>query len=284
MTPAVLSIQSRVAYGHVGQGAAVLPLQRMGFEVLTLDTVQLAHHPGHGGFVGRFEEPGPLEDMLEALERIGALKSCVGVLSGYLGTPAMAGLVEDALQRVRRLCPRAVYCCDPVIGDTHTGVFVRPGIEEAFRERLAPQADLLVPNVFELGRLSGVEIAGPDDALRAADRLRAQGASTVVATGLPLPGEADRLGMLAADASGAWLVTTARHPVLLHDTGDAFSALILGHRLRGRPWSDALATAAAAMAALVERTIEEGGPELALIPAQDDLLAPGAALPAVRLR
>lgn len=283
MTPAVLSIQSRVAYGHVGNGAAVLPLQRLGFEVVTLDTVQLAHHPGYGGFVGRFEDPVALAEMLDSLERIGVLDRCAAVLSGYLGRPEMAGLVEQAVGRVRRRRPDAVYCCDPVIGDTHTGVFVRPGIEEAFRDRLAAQADLLVPNVFELGRLSGLAIDGPADALRAARLLRGHGSAAVVASGLPLPGEPDRLGMLASDGDGAWLVTTPRRPVILHGTGDAFSALVLGHRLGGRALPEALTRAAAGMAALVDRTVETGGPELALIAAQDDLLEPPLAFPAVRI-
>lgn len=284
MTPLVLSIQSRVAYGHVGNGAAVLPLQRMGFEVITLDTVQLAHHPGYGGFVGRFEEPALLGETLGSLERIGVLQRCVAVLSGYLGTAAMADVVEDAVRRVRRLRPDALYCCDPVIGDTHTGVFVRPGIEEVFRERLAPVADLLVPNVFELARLSGLAVADQDGALRAADRLRERGAAAVVASGLPVAGQAERIGMLAVDGEAAWLVATARRPLILHGTGDAFSALVLGHRLGGRSLAEALAAAAAAMAALVDRTVEEGGPELALIAAQDDLLKTSSSLVPVRLR
>lgn len=284
MSPLILSIQSRVAFGHVGNSAAVLPLQRLGFDVVTLDTVQLAHHPGHGGLVGRFEERERLGRSLEALERIGVLARCAGVLSGYLGTPAMADLVEDAVRRVRRVRPDALYACDPVIGDVHTGVFVRPGIEEVFRERLAPIADLLVPNVFELARLSGIGVEDPPSALRAVDRLRARGASAVVASGLPVPEQGERLGMLAADHDGAWLVTSAKRPMILHGTGDVFSALVLGHRLRGRGLAEALAASAAGMAALVDRTVADGGPELALVQAQDQLVEPPLTLPAVRLR
>ncbi|MDX1542249.1 MAG: PfkB family carbohydrate kinase, partial [Geminicoccaceae bacterium] len=153
-----------------------------------------------------------------------------------------------------------------------------------FRERLARRADLLVPNVFELACLSGMAVAGPDDALRAADRLRAHGARAVVATGLPLPDQPARLGMAAADHDGAWLVTAPRHPVILHGTGDVFSALVLGHRLRGRRLDAALERTAAAVTAVVERTIEVGGPELALIAAQDAVVAPTASVRVAPLR
>lgn len=284
MTPAVLSIQSRVAYGHVGHGAAVLPLQRQGFEVVALDTVELAHHPGYGGFVGRFAEPALLMEMLASLDRIGVLARCEAVLSGYLGTAGMAEVVEEAVARIRRHRPDAVYCCDPVIGDTHTGVFVKPGIEEVFRDRLGPRADVLVPNVFELGRLSGIEVASPDDALRAYDRLRGRGASCVVATGLPLPDEPERLAMVAADPGGAWLVTAPRRAAVLHGTGDAFSALLLGALLRGHALPEALARAAAAIAALVDVTLEEAASELDLIRGQNVLRRAPGRFPAIRLR
>jgi pyridoxine kinase len=284
MTPTVLSIQSRVAYGHVGNDAAVLPLQRQGFEVVTLDTVALAHHPGYGGFVGRFEDPDLLMTMLRSLERNGALEACTAVLSGYLGAPEVARVIDEALRLIRARHPGALYCCDPVIGDTHTGVFVKPGIEEAFRRDLARRADVLVPNVFELARLSGMPVENPVDALRAADRLRADGARIVVASGLPLTGQPERLAMLAVGPDGAWQVDAPRRQAILHGTGDLFSALILGQLLRGRPLDQALAAAASSALAVVDRTLADGRSELALIAAQDALVAPPLPLTPVRVR
>ena len=280
--PAILSIQSRVAYGHVGNGAAVLPLQRLGFEVIALDTVELAHHPGYGSFTGRLADPALLLRMLESLERIGALDACVAVLSGYLGTAETGLVVEAAIERVRRRRPDALYCCDPVIGDEHTGVFVQPGIAEVFRDRLVPAADLLTPNGFELGVLAARPVRGLEDALDAAPLLQGRGAGIVVVTGLPVG--TSELGVLAALPDEAWLVRTPRRRAVLHGTGDAFSALLLGHLLAGRLLPDALARAVSAMFVLVERTIAEGGRELALIAAQDAFARPGRRFEARRLR
>lgn len=280
--PAILSIQSHVAFGHVGNSAAVLPLQRQGFEVYQLNTVHLAHHPGYGSYCGAPSDPAALMAMLDGLERIGALNGCAAVLSGYLGSAGVGDVVEEAVRRVRARRPGALYCCDPVIGDEDTGIFVRPEIPALFAERLTGMADILAPNVFELALLSGRAVRSPDDALGAARELQGWGAGTVVATGLPVGDDAG-IGVLAAERDAAWLVRTPRIPVVPHGTGDAFSALYLGHFLASRSVPTALGRATAAMFRLVERTHEEGGPELALIAAQDAFAASDMPFEPVRI-
>jgi pyridoxine kinase len=282
---AVLSIQSAVAYGHVGNSAAVLPLQRLGFDVFPVNTVLLAHHPGHGrGWRGHKVTPAQIDEILTGLEERGALPRCAAVLSGYLGEAAVAECVLRAVARTRVARPDALYLCDPVIGDDHSGVFVAAGIPEAIRNRLLPVADIVTPNRFELAHLSGRAVESLDNMLAAAADLRARGPRLVVATGLTLPDQPERLAVLADKASETWLVTTPRHPVNLGGTGDAFSALFLGHHLSTGDLRLALERAVAAIYALVERTHASGADELRLVAAQDELLAPEHLFPAMRLR
>jgi pyridoxine kinase len=282
---AVLSIQSAVACGHVGNSAAVLPLQRLGFDVFPVNTVLLAHHPGQGrGWWGHKVTPAQLAEILCGLEDRGALARCAAVLSGYLGDPAVADLVLRALAAVRAARPDALYLCDPVIGDDHTGIFVAPGIAEAIGDRLLPAADIVAPNRFELAHLSGRRVDSPDDALAAAATIRATGPRLVVATGLALPDAPDRIGVLADSAAASWLVTTPRLPGLVHGTGDAFSALFLGHYLRTRDTKTALELASAATFAVVEHTHAAGADELQLVLAQDELVSPGVPFRAQRVR
>ena len=162
---AILSIQSQVAYGHVGNSAAVLPLQRLGFDVFPLNTVQLAHHPGYGVWRGHTLRPEQLLEILAGLEERGVLARCVAVLSGYLGDAGVAEVVVRAVAAVRAAHAGAPYFCDPVIGDDEPGVFVGAGVPEAIRERLVPLADIVVPNGFELAHLTGRPIETLDDAL-----------------------------------------------------------------------------------------------------------------------
>lgn len=280
----ILSIQSHVAYGHVGNSAAVFPLQRLGFEVWPIMTVLFSNHTGYGAFRGRPVAADWQREILEGLEERGALARTRAVLSGYLGDPATAAIVIEAVERVRRHRPEAVYACDPVIGDDGRGVFVRPGIPELLRDRLLPLATIVKPNRFELSFLSGREVRNLDDALEAAARLRERGPRLVVVTSLALPDQEGLLGMLADSAEGSFVVWTPRLPVALNGTGDAFAALLLGEWLRTGDPETALAHTASAMFGLVEATWKAGSRELLLVEAQKELVEPSHRFRPTRLR
>jgi pyridoxine kinase len=173
--PAILSIQSAVAYGHVGNSAAVFPLQRLGFEVWPVDTVQFSNHLGYGAYRGTVLSAESVGEVILGVEERGVLPGCAAVLSGYLGDPALGAVVLDAVARVKSANPAALWCCDPVIGDVGIGIYVRPGIAEFFRDQALPVADIVTPNLFEAQFLTGRTIDGPETALEAAAVLRARG-------------------------------------------------------------------------------------------------------------
>src|SRR5262245_22609873 len=151
----ILSIQSHVAYGHVGNAAAVFALQRLGIEVWPVHTVQFSNHTGYGQWGGRVFDAAMIRDVIAGIAERDVLGACAGVLSGYLGTADIGEVILDAVARVKRANPAAAYCCDPVIGDATRGVFVRPGIAEFPQARALPAADVVTPNQFELGHLAG---------------------------------------------------------------------------------------------------------------------------------
>ena len=279
---AVLSIQSQVAEGHVGNSAATLPLQRLGFDVIPINTVQLAHHPGHGSWCGYKVEPERIAQILEGVVRRGALGRCGAIISGYLGDAAVGAIVLDAVAALRAARPGALYLCDPVIGDDGPGVFVSPGIPELIRDVLVPAADVVTPNRFELAFLASQPVTTLAEARRAAGALRARGPRLVVATGLSLADDPG-LAVLADGAEGAWLITTPRLPIAPGGTGDAFSALFLGHYLRTGDVRLALERAVSAMFDLVERTRASGADELCLVAAQDAFDPPTPRFRAQRL-
>jgi pyridoxine kinase len=257
MGDGILSIQSAVAYGHVGNSAAVFPLQRLGFEVWPVNTVLFSNHTGYGAWRGRVVGLDWVEEIGEAVLR--------------------------AVARVREVRPDMVYACDPVMGDEGRGFFVRPGIPEFFRDRAVPAADLVTPNQFELAWLAGRTIATVEDALAAAAKVRATGPKVVVCTSLETGGEGE-LGILADSAEASWLCRTPKLPVTLNGTGDAFTALFLGGWLATGSLDQTLERAVAAMYALVEATHRAGSRELELVAAQDELVAPARSFPAQRLR
>jgi pyridoxine kinase len=278
---AILSVQSAVAYGHVGNSAAVFPLQRMGFEVWPVDTVQFSNHTGYGAWRGRAWDAAAIAEVIVGIGERGGFSRCEAVLSGYLGERSLGDAVLGAVAQAKAANPAALYCCDPVIGDDHSGSFVRSGIAEFFRDRALPAADIVTPNRFELALLSGRDVQSIDDALAAAASLRARGPRLVLATSLPAA--AGNIAMAAASEDGAWLVTTPRLPLLANGAGDLTAALFLGYFLRRRDPALALAEAAAAAHAVIEETIRRGEAELQIVAAQEVLAAPPQRFAPVRV-
>jgi pyridoxine kinase len=270
--PGVLSVQSRVAYGHVGNAAAIFPLQRLGIEAWALDTVAFSNHTGHGQWRGAAVAAAAIAELFEGVAALGVLPQVDAVLSGYLGDAATGPVLLDIVERVRAANPRALFCCDPVIGDVDTGSYVTDGIAEFFRDRALAAADIATPNRFELEYLTGMAISSVGEAADAAAALRARGPAVVLVTSLDP--EADRVTMLAAGAAGVWLVETPRLPVMLNGCGDVTAALFLAHLLLGASLADALAATAAAIFAVIETTARLGRYELALVAAQEELVSP----------
>ncbi|HYB11364.1 MAG TPA: pyridoxal kinase PdxY [Alphaproteobacteria bacterium] len=282
---AVLSIQSSVVHGHVGNSAAVFALQRLGVDVLPIDTVTLAHHPGRGGLHGHHLKPEEFFTLIDALDRIGVFKSCEAVLSGYLGDAALGPTILDVVARVKRANSRALYLCDPVMGERQKGTYVRPGIPEFFRTSALPLTDILMPNAFELGLLADCEVDGLEAALSAAGLLLARGPHLVVATGIVRKDRrCDWIGALAVTAKGAWLAESPFVEAPASGAGDLFAAVFLGRYLKGRDPAKALAHAVSTLHAVMTATRRKGGNELALIAAQAAIAAPKRLFKAEKMR
>lgn len=271
----LLSIQSHVAYGHVGNAAAVFPLQRLGIEVLPVHTVQFASHVGYGPPQGSVMDAAALGAVIDGLEARGALARCDGILSGYLGSPALGAVVLDAVVRVRRHNPRAVYCCDPVIGDTDGGIYVAPEIVAFFRDRAIPQATIVAPNALELAEISGRVIETLNDAKAAIVHLQQRGPQVMLATSLHLADTPmNMMDVLVADGARVARVRTPLLPGVLHGTGDLIAALFTAHYLRTGVAERAAEAAVSSVFGVIARTLSERRAELALVAAQDEFVAP----------
>jgi pyridoxine kinase len=280
----ILSIQSHVAYGHVGNSAAVFPLQRMGVEVWPIHTVQFSNHTGYGKWRGRIFDAGLIRELVAGIEQRGCLGECDGVLSGYMGGADVGAAVLDAVATVRRANPSAKYCCDPVIGDIGRGVFVREGIPEFMRDKAVPAADIVTPNQFELDYLSGRASKTLADALGAVAAVQALGPRAVLVTSLHVDDTPDdAIDMLAADKNGRFRLRTPKLPLMVNGAGDAVAALFFAHYLRDGKIDQALSAAGSAIFGVLAKTVEAGAPEIQLVAAQDEIVKPSRVFEAEQL-
>ena len=281
----ILSIQSSVAYGHVGNSAAVFPLQRLGHEVWPVNTVHFSNHTGYGAWRGPLLAAADVREVIAGIDDRGVLGEADAVLSGYQGDPAVGGVILDAVARVKELNPDAVYCCDPVMGDVGRGMFVRPGIPEFMRDTVVPQADVLTPNHFELDYLAGRETRTLADILAAADEVRDRGPRDLLVTSV-LHGDVPegRLDVLAISDDGAWAVETPLLPISPNGCGDVTAALYLAHLRSTGSAETALARTTSSVFAILEKTIEAGTREIQLVAAQDAIAEPPMTFDVRRLR
>jgi pyridoxine kinase len=271
----LLSIQSHVAYGHVGNSAAVFPLQRMGVEVWPVHTVQFSNHTGYGQWQGRVFDAGMIRETVAGIAQREVLGECDGVLSGYMGGADIGEAILEAVATVRRANPSAKYCCDPVIGDVGRGIFVRDGIPDFMKHKAVPAADVITPNQFELDYLSGRHsrtLAATRDAVKAVHDL---GPRVILVTSLHTDETPkDAIDLIASDGAACFRLRTPRLALTVNGAGDAIAALFFAHFLREGRIDVALSKAASSIFGVLAKTAEAGLPEIQLVTAQQEIVEP----------
>ena len=271
----LLSVQSSVAYGHVGNNAAVFPLQLLGVEVWPVNTVHFSNHTGYGTWRGTVLPLEAISEVLLGIEERGVFPRCAGVLSGYLGDAALGEAILQALERIRRHNPQAAYCCDPVMGDVGRGFFVRPGIPEFMRDRAVPAATLTTPNQFELEFLTESKVMALSSVLEGVRRLRSRGPGIVLVTSLRhAETSRDEIEMLAAGPGEAYRVATPLLPVQVNGAGDATAALFFAQHLLTGSIKYALEATANSIFAVLEKTVEMQEREIQLVAARSAIATP----------
>ncbi|MDT0213831.1 pyridoxal kinase PdxY [Rothia sp. ARF10] len=280
----ILSIQSSVAYGHVGNSAAVFPLQRLGVEVWPVHTVHFSNHTGYGAWRGPLLPADDVREVITGIEEREAMPGIDAVLSGYQGGEEIGDVILDAVARVKSANPDAIYACDPVMGNARSGCFVHPAIPVLLRERVVPQADLITPNQFELGFLTDTEPESLEDTLASVEAARAMGPSTVLVTSVLRPDRpADTIEMLAVHADGAWIVRTPQLPMKANGSGDVTAALFTAHLLDTGDAGVALGRTVSSVFDLLQRTLDSGARELQLVQSQQEIAEPRMQFEVTRL-
>jgi pyridoxine kinase len=258
---AILSVQSRVTSGYVGNAAATPLLQRLGYTAWPIDTVTFSNHPAHGPYRGKLTPANDVTDLIDGLDGRGLLADCDALLSGYLGSAAMGPVVLETARRIRHANAAAVWICDPVMGDNGE-FYVANGIPKFFRDRALPAADILLPNAFEASYLSGIQIGSEATAIDAVGIIMKKGPGTVIITGLR---DGSTVSAIAATATGIWRCTSPAIDIPASGAGDVFAALFTGHYLRSREIATALSQAVSGVHAILSVTEEAGSIDLNLV-------------------
>lgn len=281
----VLSIQSHVVHGYVGNKAAVLPLQVLGMDVDPINSVQFCAHTGYSVCTGEVLGGDALWQIVEGLKANKLLGGYSHVLTGYIGSESFLRTVIRTIAAVREAAPDAVYVCDPVLGD-HGKLYVPPALVDIYKREVVPLASVLTPNKFETELLTDVVISSQADAFAACDVLHAKGVDTVVITSTDKVHTSEGQCMALYASRGAAAHTPARRyrmdiPAIAGEytgTGDLTASLLLAwlNRCGANGLKEALERAIATVQAVLRRTHDEAGPgqELRLVQSVGDMLGP----------
>lgn len=274
----ILSIQSHVSYGYVGNKVATFVLQRMGFDVIPIFTVQFSNHTGYGVWGGDINKAQHITDILTGLNKIGVLPEVSAVISGYLGNAEIGKKVLEAINIIQPHNPALMYCCDPVMGN-EDGCFVKPGISEFFQHKAVPAANIITPNLYELSFLADQAINSIEDAVTAANTVRALGPSMIIATGLlDTKRNSKSIYMLLSTDEGSWLIEQPKLETLTaaSGAGDLTTAMFIGQYLSSKDPVSAFEHTAGTLTDIITLTRKQNSKELEIIRGQEAIVKPNS--------
>ncbi|GAB1584743.1 pyridoxal kinase [Phyllobacterium phragmitis] len=232
--PFVISIQSQVVFGHVGNSAALFPMQAAGLEVAAIPTVIFSNTPDYPTLRGRALPPEFFSDLLQGARERGLPERADFILTGYIGSLDVALMAADFVAEAKAMNPGLSYLCDPVLGDAGPGLYVPEAVADVMRERLLPMADIATPNPFELNWLTGHEVATLADLKTARQTLRIAPDARLIATGCALEDTpSGYIESVILGTEGLSRHPTEHLPIALPGTGDLFAALIVVGQARG---------------------------------------------------
>ena len=257
----VLGISSQVARGHVGNSAASIALRTMGVDLWGIPTVVLSNHPGHGATAGLRMPAARIGDMVGMLDEHGWLGEVDAVLSGYMVRVGQVEAVAMAVDRIKALNLKAIYCCDPVMGDIEKGLYVPEDVAAAIRRTLIPRSDIVTPNLFELGWMTGMSVESQAEAALAARDL---GCVQVLVTSAPGSAQ-DRIANMLITPHEVHKTEARVLENVPHGAGDLLTALVTGHLAAGREPAAALEKAADTLTRVIEASVEAGADELQIV-------------------
>ena len=243
MAHRVLSVQSSVVHGVVGNKAATFPLMIRGVEVDPLNTVQFSNHTGYKVFKGDRLQAAQFSDLIDGLRANRLLGSYSALLSGYVGNADILAELARVVEEVKAANPSTVFLCDPVCGD-NGALYVKAEIPGVYRDALLSLADIVTPNGFEASHISGINVSSLATAAAAAQWFHDKGVGVVVITSFNDPALGDGIVVFASRKKSGderptcvWTLV----PIIegkFSGTGDLFSAAFLAEWLLQGPEKD----------------------------------------------
>lgn len=273
----VLSIQSTVVSGYVGNKCATFSLQMLGFDVCPINSVQLSNHTGYKHIKGQVLNADDIECLYEGLKQNDIHCRFSHLLTGYIGSKSFLLKVGEIIQDIRDSNPGIMYVCDPVMGDNGK-MYVPEDLMPVYRDVIVPKADIVTPNQFEAELLTDIKITSEADALRAMQCLHDKGPNTVVLSSTNLGSEGVLVALASRVNNGTKECYRIEMPYLqaiFVGTGDLFASCLMAWMHKDQDLKTAFEKTVSTVQSVIKRTLhaanEAAGPGNKPTPAQMEL-------------
>ncbi|CAD7004805.1 pyridoxal kinase [Ceratitis capitata] len=253
----VLSIQSHVVHGYVGNKSAAFPLQVLGFEVDAINSVQLSNHTGYRSIKGQVLQEKELAELFEGLEANNLLQCYTHLLTGYTGSASFLSRISNIVSKLREINPQLIYVCDPVMGDNGK-MYVPEDLLPIYREKIIPLADIITPNQYEVELLTERKISNESDVWSAVQWFHDRGIDTVVISSSELGEENELRAFLSKKNDKRYILNIPRqgNGISFTGTGDLFASLFLAHSHGTNNLGSTLEKTIASLQAVIKRTLD----------------------------
>lgn len=263
----IISIQSQVMYGMVGNNAVMPVLQAHGFNVCPVPTVFLSNSPLYATLYGGVIPDDWFKGYLQALEERNLLQHCRTIVLGYLGSPSQALMLAEWLEKIHQKYPHIFIQIDPVLGDTDCGLYVDPALATYYRDNLRHLAQGMTPNHFELEYLCGRSLESLEDTIDAARSLLSERTQWIITTSAaPSTWENGQMQLLIVQKDSHEVQTHPFYHTRAQGAGDTFAATLTAQLLKGKTLSEAARLASEQVIKAVLCTNSNDYSELQLIP------------------
>jgi len=252
----VLSIQSHVVSGYVGNKCAVFPLQVMGFEVDAINSVQLSNHTGYKTFYGQILNENNFSELITGLVE-NELHNYSHLLTGYIRCPMFLKKIAEVYKMLKERNPNLIYVCDPVMGDNKE-MYVPKEILNVYKNEIIHLADIITPNEYELELLTGKNITSSSDIYEAINILLNKGCKTIVVSSSNISKNSE-IKCIGRNVSNNEYIEI-NIPLInksFTGTGDLFAALLLiWMNLTNNNLKKSIENTVATVQSVLKRTIE----------------------------
>lgn len=235
--PHIISIQSTVSTGYVGNNSASLAIQLHGINCVAIPTILLSSHTDKSVYYGETISKELFNKLAKGVLEIDIAKQTQYVISGYLKSQDIIDATAQLIQELKKQ-NSITYIYDPVFGDTRTdGLYIPKEQADYSMEKLLPLSDILTPNHFELEYLSGRNIANEKELVEAVKSHPLLSQKQIILTTAELSKNVNhQLEVILIERGVLTHFYSENIPVEVVGTGDLFTGVLsaqltLGHSL-----------------------------------------------------